>query len=785
MSRLTLRTFLCLSLVLALFIGVVGCGPGPTNPVGPTVTQGPTPGGTAIPSPEPTLSEGPTSTLAPSPDATSSPAPTKPAASSTPTPPLLEGPFMDIETLRPATTYQRPNAMVPSIGTWLLTGPFGAGASADLDTVYIEPTVRPQAGTSVGTEWRYFDDRLFSRNLDDYNDLFSYFYFKKDLKTHSNRVAYAHVYIHSTSARGLVLSVGASYGIAAWMNGTKVGQAVSSYAMRDQYAWPVSLEPGWNALLVRTTNQGRSWGFYASLRTTDGKAPSGLTYSVNGPGGDPAIATGKMDVTANDMPDGYLGWPYVWMELTKSGKHNAQASPFLLNPQGGTPPYRWTLASGRLPDGLALDGDSGRIDGWTRKKGTFAFTVRLTDSEGKSATKVLSIVVKDRPTKWFENERMGGLWHSPGLIGTATSLYGFNLASYVGLLKKIGYGYVAPTTSASPTGTDYISAHPYLLTIKTELVKAGIRPGVYFNSNDHVENTGSRAPCFGYLRDIAVRLDPDFIYFDEGPKTIGQTARDDFEADAYFSLLKTANPEIVVLVNGEGVTPVKENEGESDSLNRGDVDVISVEGAAWGRNPANGGFYWDRWPKLSLRDANPKNLLFESWRYPCQDPWTTKPLPDSFDSREWIQSSFSLWGEGHVVDLDVTVWTSPAGTYARKMQLMEDIAAFMKPNGLPSLQESFKATTPMPSLSGSWGYAVTNGTSIYLYVLESFRGKTGVPAGGSITLMTDGLSVRSATLMNTGGKVPFTASGGKIVLKPTSAALDAPVRVIKLEIAGR
>jgi hypothetical protein len=322
------------------------------------------------------------------------------------------------------------------------------------------------------------------------------------------------------------------------------------------------------------------------------------------------------------------------------------------------------------------------------------------------------------------------------------------------------------------------------MTIKTELVKAGIKAGIYFNSLDHVENTGSRAPCFGYMRDIAEKFDPAFIYFDEG-HVKGQSARDDFEADAYFSLLKTVRPDIVVLVNGEGVTPVKENEGESDALNRGDVDVLSVEGAAKGRNPKYGGWYWDRWPRLDLRDTNPKNLLFESWRNPSQDPWTYGSLPDSFDSREWIQSIFSLWGEGHVVDLDTTVFSEsnyPVGMYARKMQLMEEIAAFMQPQGLPSLQESFKATAPMPALSGKWGYTVTNGTTIYLYILESFRGKKGVPAGGSIVLQLDGLSVRSATLMNTGETVPYTMSGSRVTLKPTSAALDAPVRVIRLDV---
>jgi hypothetical protein len=56
----------------------------------------------------------------------------------------------------------------------------------------------------------------------------------------------------------------------------------------------------------------------------------------------------------------------------------------------GTPPYRWSLLSGSLPPGLALS-PSGIISGTPTTGGTFAFTMKATDSKGGTATQPLTI----------------------------------------------------------------------------------------------------------------------------------------------------------------------------------------------------------------------------------------------------------------------------------------------------------------------------------------------------------------------------------------------------------
>jgi hypothetical protein len=62
--------------------------------------------------------------------------------------------------------------------------------------------------------------------------------------------------------------------------------------------------------------------------------------------------------------------------------------------KGGTPPYTWSVTSGALPPGLSLSG-SGVISGKPTTKGTFSFTVKVTDTSNpvQTAKKALSLVV--------------------------------------------------------------------------------------------------------------------------------------------------------------------------------------------------------------------------------------------------------------------------------------------------------------------------------------------------------------------------------------------------------
>jgi len=63
-----------------------------------------------------------------------------------------------------------------------------------------------------------------------------------------------------------------------------------------------------------------------------------------------------------------------------------------LKAAGGVAPYRWSLADGALPIGLALS-DDGRVTGTPTATGSYLFTIRVDDSGGRTATQNSSIGV--------------------------------------------------------------------------------------------------------------------------------------------------------------------------------------------------------------------------------------------------------------------------------------------------------------------------------------------------------------------------------------------------------
>jgi hypothetical protein len=86
---------------------------------------------------------------------------------------------------------------------------------------------------------------------------------------------------------------------------------------------------------------------------------------------------------------------------TASLPDGVQDQPYLktLTVAGGTIPYFWSLRNGTLPDGLSLNQITGEISGTPTKAGApVAFTVRVTDRLGNSATKRFSIAIAPAST---------------------------------------------------------------------------------------------------------------------------------------------------------------------------------------------------------------------------------------------------------------------------------------------------------------------------------------------------------------------------------------------------
>lgn len=85
---------------------------------------------------------------------------------------------------------------------------------------------------------------------------------------------------------------------------------------------------------------------------------------------------------------------------------------FQLLATGGQLPYTWTLDSGALPDGIQLT-KNGKLEGIPVKEGTFVFTVKATDSQGRTTQKQLDFIAEPYRAKWLADAKFG-VWFTFG-----------------------------------------------------------------------------------------------------------------------------------------------------------------------------------------------------------------------------------------------------------------------------------------------------------------------------------------------------------------------------------
>ena len=199
----------------------------------------------------------------------------------------------------------------PFLNAWLLLGPCQGGEVLGLETDFIdEAKAMPRAGlTMAGKSWEVWDDRLYCRNYDDYQDLYSYYRIVKKQPV-ANCAAYAHLYVWSPEPRKAQLRIGANDIFKAYVNGKLVrSSSRPQYAARDAEILDAELDKGWNRLLLKICNAGPvkreagerdtvkyletlpegqgselTWGFYARLCDAGGQPLSGLVTSLSGPG---------------------------------------------------------------------------------------------------------------------------------------------------------------------------------------------------------------------------------------------------------------------------------------------------------------------------------------------------------------------------------------------------------------------------------------------------------------------------------------------------------------------
>ena len=626
---------------------------------------------------------------------------------------------------------------------WGVPGETGSGELEPLGDI------SPVLGEDFGdTQWQYFDDRIFNRNTDDWQDLSGYFTVKQGLET-SGKYMYAHTYVYSDKEQDAQLRFVTSGLHKVYVNDILVDQnstAVES-TNKDQYIRTIHLKQGWNKVMLEIKHERTSYvGFYARITTTANGAEAnspgdlleGITCSVIGPhtqDNQLSVATQGLDIDKeafeqrnaeagiesnmypdNEMPNGYVQWPYVWNKAIHkvNESYAPQASKFQFEAAGGTPGYTWEIIEGKLPDGLTLLED-GQIDGYCTTEGEYPFTIQVTDAEGNTAVKETSITVKERPNKWFEEGKMSALSHNTG--GYSQNFDpNFSFDMWAERAKKAGmtmlsteavqgiYFWPAPGSFPGDPNGSAERQHPNTTEVvngvrqpkdvvgqvKEAAERHGLRFGVYYASEGSNRIKDSRVNCssgfYMNVEDLMKRYDPSYLFFDGSPQGKGNS-------DAMWSAVRAYNDYALIQAN--------------DQNEVSDNDLTILETEYIGATPYTQGGYWE-----TNNLMQNKYTVNEWWTHPC-----VKAVPGWKIRDDWrLFAEYIIYciGHGSVANYDQMIisnrgvdWDGigyDAGTKdsyyywpqnaQEFIELRDNLNAWMANEGGPDLHESLFGTMP-------------------------------------------------------------------------------------------
>ncbi|GEM_PF-2479389 len=205
---------------------------------------------------------------------------------------------------------------------------------------------------------------------------------------------------------------------------------------------------------------------------TSGALPAGLTLNSNTGviSGTPTTAgTSNFTIRVTDISSAFDDQALsitisVGLTITTTGLSGATLTAAYnqtLAASGGTAPFTWSITSGALPAGLALNSSTGVISGIPTTAGTSNFTVRVTDANSAFDDQALSIVVSAAPvvtTTTLPNGTVNGSYNQTLAASGGTAPFtwsitsgalpaGLNLNSSTGVISGI------PTTAGNSNFT--------------------------------------------------------------------------------------------------------------------------------------------------------------------------------------------------------------------------------------------------------------------------------------------------------------------------------------------
>ncbi|NOU88642.1 hypothetical protein GC102_23220, partial [Paenibacillus sp. LMG 31460] len=707
-------------------------------------------------------------------------------------------------------------------------------------------TITPAIGDPLSLnneshKWEYFDDRIYNRNYDDYQDLYGYYSVKKGIDTR-NKYVYAHTYVYSPVEQPVYFNVGASGSYRLYVNDKAVTTPSTPVEVqKDLTKQAIQLKQGWNKLMIQIKHtytedvnsnnvplgfdQNVAYlGFYGRVSDQDGNKIDGLVHSVKGAAAALEIVTQglsteettKSPLPSQNMPFGYKEWPYVWNKSKANNKYGVAASAFQFMASGGAPGYTWSIVEGNLPAGLALNTDGTIADGLVNGNvdlnsskgiisincapGDYNFTVQVTDNNGNTARKNMTITVKERPNKWFEEGRVGALTHaapiysyfvdpnfSADLWAERAKAQGHSLVS----VESVQQAYLWPSKFADPTH----DRHKYLpkdangkvvdglkqfeLAVKRHGMKFGLYYGggiPYYTTDVYVQNQ----------TDLIERYAPDYIYYD-GPQGIPNA-----NFDVIYSVVRNYSDDIIVNSNAWGAE-------------YGDPDLRTEEAS---------GIYANGAANHLL-----KRTIMEPWKMIHTKNGLSPYYGKRDDYRQVAKEMIMNAGRGYVDNNDQTPvdsrgpnWNSPeeiATRYPKAEQeyidVRESFVKWFAPEGKPERHESTTGTMPY-FLSGygyeddgkgnyekfalansttgpQWGYATYRDNNVYLHIMKGPDSKKGFDAipGKSLTIRPVPDHVTSVTWLNEDIPVTsFVQNGDSLTVNLANVQEDQVDTIIKI-----
>ncbi len=193
--------------------------------------------------------------------------------------------------------------------------------------------------------------------------------------------------VSATKSLTLTVNLAPSITTSSLPGGTKTGtynQTLTGTNGTTPYTWSIttgtlptglSLNAATGAITGTVDPAATNQTFTVTLTDANGvTATKSLTITVNGL---PSVTTASL----NAATDGQVGYSQT------------------LTGTGGTVPYTWSITTGMLPLGLGLNAGTGAITGTVNGAATSqTFTVTLTDADGVTATKSLTITVNAAPS---------------------------------------------------------------------------------------------------------------------------------------------------------------------------------------------------------------------------------------------------------------------------------------------------------------------------------------------------------------------------------------------------